>query len=313
MNFKNDKTRSFTETILITTLMTLYVLLGIYFIPVITILYPIPFIILGVRHGIKYNLTAIVVSSILISILIEPFTGFFIFVAFAPLSISLAYMLKEKKNSYEIFGFSVLITIASFLVVIFLIGKISGVNFVASIDQSLSEALKAQINMLKDKGLSEYELYNFKDILKNAYNYFSLIIPSSFIIFSGFTAYINYLLSVTILRNLGYRKIDIPKLSYFRLPSNIILGTIVIFLAVFLMKVFKILYYDAIFVNVTVLASFVFFLQGFAVILFYINKLVQNKFLRVLLVIFTLPLGMIISFVGFLDVIFDFRKIKREI
>lgn len=313
MNFKNDKTRSFIETILIITLMTLYVLLGIYFIPVIIILYPIPFIILGIRHGIKYNLIAIVASSILISILIEPFTGLFIFVAFAPLSIFIVYMIKEKKDFHEIFGFSILITIASFLATIFIMGKISGVDFIASIDQSLSETLKAQINMLKDKGLSESEIYNFKDILKNAYDYFSLVVPSTLIIFSGFTAYINYLLSAVILKNLGYGKIDVPKFSYFRLPGNIILGTIVIFLAVFLMKVFKILYYDAIFVNVTVLASFVFFLQGFAVILFSINKLIRNKFLRVLLVIFMLPLGMFISFIGFLDAIFDFRKIKREI
>lgn len=170
--------------------------------------------------------------------------------------------------------------------------------------------------MLKETGLSNYEMYQTKDILENAYEYMVLVIPSAVIIFSLLTAYLNSILSIFILRKLRYGIVFVPRFSYFKLPSNFILGVIVIYLGVFLLKQLKVFYYETIFINVSALISFAFFLQGLAVLIFLINKSRLNqvgKVIFIVLLILSFPLSAIISMVGFLDIIFNFRGIKKEI
>jgi len=135
-------------------------------------------------------------------------------------------------------------------------------------------------------------------------------------IFSLIMTYINYLISVLILRKLGYGIVYIPRFSRFKLPNNILLGVGIMFLGTFLLKIFKLSYYETIFMNITLLASFVFFVQGLAVIDYKLKEKKRNLFLRLIVILFfilVLPLGTYIAFLGVLDVIFDFRKIRKPV
>lgn len=71
--------------------------------------------------------------------------------------------------------------------------------------------------------------------------------------------YINYIVSVLILRKLGYGIVHIPRFSRFKLPNNILLGVGIMFLGTFILKVFNVLNYRTIFANITLLTSFTFF------------------------------------------------------
>lgn len=146
--------------------------------------------------------------------------------------------------------------------------------------------------------------------------YTILILPSIIMISSLVIAYINYLVSALILRRLGYGIVSIPKFSRFQLPNNILLGTGIMFLGAFILKVLKLFYYETILLNITVIVSFMFFAQGLSVIDY---KLIQRKtpmLLRVFIIIvfaMLLPFGWMISILGVLDVIIDFRKLRRPI
>ena len=315
-NNKNNKTKAFTESVLITAIMTIYILLGLYFIPIIGILYPIPFVVLGIRNGIKHNILSILASSIILGILVDPYTGAFILLIFAPLSIVLTYLIRKKKSSQDILVISTVVSLISYLIAIQLVSKVSGINFVKEIDKVFKQALNMQLDMIKDMGLSSYEIYKTEGLLKNAFDYMLLIMPSIVIAFSLFTAYLNYLISSSILKRLGYGEFTIPKFSQFRLPENIILGTIIMFLGSWLLKKFEIFYYETIFINVTALSAFIFFLQGLAVILFLLNKTKLSKVLKIIImvaIVIFIPLGGFISLLGLLDAIFNFRKIQGSL
>lgn len=316
LNLKNEKTRAFLESLLMILLGTIYILLGINFVPVISIVFPAFFIILGVRHGIEYNIVSILISILIVGLVVDKYTAFFIFIAFVPLSIVINYVIKKRGKSQELILYSTITSLVSYVIAIVLVKRFFNISFIDQIEKSFSLVLKTQLDMLKETGLSNYEMYQTKDILENAYEYMVLVIPSAVIIFSLLTAYLNSILSIFILRKLRYGIVFVPRFSYFKLPSNFILGVIVIYLGVFLLKQLKVFYYETIFINVSALISFAFFLQGLAVLIFLINKSRLNqvgKVIFIVLLILSFPLSAIISMVGFLDIIFNFRGIKKEI
>lgn len=314
LNQKNDNNKPFLESILAIGISTIYMLIAIYFLPILGILFPAAFIVLGIRNGMKYNIISMIISTLLLGLFADKTIGFFILLAFAPISIALNYLIKKRKSSQEIMLYTTIVALISYIITITLLGKITGISFVNQIEEAFSQVLKSQIKLLKDMGLSSYEMYETTDNLKNIYEYMILIIPSTIIMFSMFTAFLNSVISTSILRKMGYGIVSVPRFSYFKLPDDIILGTIVIYVGVFILRALKVTYHETILINVTLLISFFFFLEGLAVIIFYLNKSRLNKVIKGILIIFiivTVPLSAIISIIGFLDIIFDFRRIRR--
>lgn len=314
LNQKNDNNKPFLESILAIGISTIYMLIAIYFLPILGILFPAAFIVLGIRNGMKYNIISMIISTLLLGLFADKTIGFFILLAFAPISIALNYLIKKRKSSQEIMLYTTIVALISYIITITLLGKITGISFVNQIEEAFSQVLKSQIKLLKDMGLSSYEMYETTDNLKNIYEYMILIIPSTIIMFSMFTAFLNNIISTSILRKMGYGIVSVPRFSYFKLPDDIILGTIVIYVGVFILRALKVTYHETILINVTLLISCFFFLEGLAVIIFYLNKSRLNKVIKGILIIFiivTVPLSAIISIIGFLDIIFDFRRIRR--
>lgn len=309
-----NKENKVLETILVVGVSTILMLIGIYYLPWIIFLYPIPFIVLGVRYGINYNIISLIISTFCIGLMVDKISGIFIFLAFAPLSISLNYTIKSRKKPLETLIISTLISLVSFLLILNIMGDMTGVSVINQLEEFFKQTLNSQIEVLKEMELSHYEVLKIRDVLENAFDYVLLIIPSIVMIFSLVTAYLNYLISSLLLRKLGYGIVSIPKFSKFQLPNNVLLGTGIMFLGAFLIKNLKLFYYETILLNITVFTSFMFFTQGLSVIDY---KLIQKNVRiipRIFIIIFLtaiLPLGWIISFIGVLDVIVDFRKFRK--
>ncbi len=309
-----EKTTRITEAALITAFMTLLVIIGYSVFPIIILLYPVPFIILGVRHKTKYNIYSILASSILIGILIDIFTGVLIFLVFGLISIVITYMINRKYRPQQILIGGTIAAIVTTLLSTIIIGYVTGTSFFTQISTSLMENMKAQLNILKEMELSSYELSMFKDVLMATVEYVIIIIPATLIISSIFIVYINYWMAMAILKRLGYKTVEIPRFMHFNLPSNIIMGSIVTIVAALVVRYMKILYYETIFINTLILISFVFFMQGLSVAVFIMNKRKMHKITKVILIfliIINVPISLIISFIGLLDVVLDFRKLKK--
>lgn len=316
MNLKNKKTKAFLESLLIIALGTLFMLLGINYIPIIDILYPAFFVILGVRNGIKYNIASIIISALLVGCFVDNYTCIHILISYVPFGIVLNYMINKRKKMEETIIVTTITFLVSYVLSLTLLSKIAGVKFINELEQALQFVLKGQLDMLKEMGLSSSQMYETKGLLESMYEYVVLIVPSMIIIFSAIAAYLNSLISILVLRKLGYGIAYVPRISNFKLPNNIIPGVILIYIGVFLLKYLKIFYYETILINVSVLISFVLFLQGLSVIVFFLNRSRLHPAIRVIfviLLIISIPLSAIISIVGFLDIIFNFRGIKKGI
>lgn len=309
-----EKTTRITETAIITTFMTLLVIIGYSTFPVIILFYPVPFVILGVKHKTKYNIYSIIASSVLIGILIDIFAGILIFLVFGLISITITYMINKKYKPQQILIGGTIVTIVTTLLTVVISGYITGVSFFTQINTSLTENMKLQLDILREMEFSTQQLYMIKDFLMATVEYIIIIIPTTLIISSVFIVYINYWMSTAILKRLGFKTVEVPRFMFFNLPSNIIMGSVVIIAAALVIRYMKLFYYETIFINTIIIISFVFFMQGLSVLVFLMNK--RNihkvtKFILIFIIIINVPLSLIITFIGLLDVILNFRKLKK--
>lgn len=310
-----NKGRKIADIVLTIGISTIVMLLGIYYIQWLIFLYPTLFIILGVKYGLNYNIISIIVSAFSIGLMTDKVSGMIILLAFSPLSIALNYLIVNRKKTLRTMVVSTLVSLVSFLLVLSLMKDASGVSIVHQLEESFTQIINTQIEALKDMQLSQYEILQIEDFWEGAFKYVLLIMPSLIIIFSLITAYINYFISSVVLRKIGYGVVSIPRFSKFNLPSNVLLGTGIMLLGAFLLKWFKLPYYDTVLLNIMALASFVFFVQGLSVIDYRLIKRDIGRIFRILILLFfilVLPVSGIITFIGILDVILDFRKLKRK-
>ena len=315
MNDENQYKNNLIETIGIVIFMFVYALLGIHYLPLNLIFFPVGFIYIGIKKGIVQSIVSMLVVSIFIGLTVDILSGALLFVLFIPVSLFIISGIKSRKRPIEILAYS---TGIFFISAIFFYGyaqNIAGVSIVSQMEESFKQVLSMQVDIFKETGLTEYEILKAKNLLESGYKYMLWIFPTIIAIISMFISYSNYYLSVVLLRRSGIGIVSIPRFSKFRLPNNIMPGIIVMFLGVYLYKGLNFQHYDTVFLNVIVLIWSMFVIQGLSVIDFYLIKINLKLFLRIILIMLMViiaPLGTLISLIGLSDVIFDFRRLRKH-
>ena len=231
-----------------------------------------------------------------------------------PITTVIILEFKNRKKPLEILLYATIVFFVSSLLLYGLMQDVTGVSLISQMEEIFNQVLNTNMDLLKESGLTNYEMLKAKNLLETGYSYILSIFPSILIMVSMFIAYSNYYLSVLALRKSGIGIVTIPRFSIFKLPNNIIPGIIIMFLGVYLMKGFDLLYYDSVVINLVVIIWFMFSIQGLSVIDFIMLKFKFRLFLRIILIVLItvfVPAGTIIALIGFGDVLFDFRKLKR--
>lgn len=314
LNDDNKLNNNTMEAIGIILFMIMYALLGIYSFPFILFFFPTPFIYLGTKSGPIHGIIGITIVSILVGLISDIYSGVFLFELFMPITTVIIFEFKNRKRPLEILLYSTVIFFVSSLLLYGLMQDVTGVSLISQMEEIFNQVLNTNMDLLKESGLTNYEMLKAKNLLETGYSYILSILPSILIMVSMFIAYSNYYLSVLALRKSGIGIVTIPRFSIFKLPNNIIPGIIIMFLGVYLMKGFDLLYYDSVVINLVVLIWFMFSIQGLSVIDFIMLKFKFRLFLRIILIVLItvfVPAGTIIALIGFGDVLFDFRKLKR--
>lgn len=315
MKKDKNKTNQILEALLMVVIATVLMLAATYYFPLLICLFPIPFIILGVKYGMKYNIISFLISILIIGVVLDPESALFVALIFLPLSIGLNYMIKMRKKSMEILAINTLIIFLSIIIVIYVAASVTGVNITEQLEDPFSQVLEEQMKLIEDKDYSSYEISQIKDVLETGLDYILSLLPTIVMIFSLIITTVSYIISLWVLKRMNSDINYIPKFSRFKLPDNIIIGVAIMLLGAFLIEKLNIISYGALILNIAVFSSFMFSVQGLSVI---DHKLIETDMKlvpRILIIgffIILLPLGWIISLFGILDVMFDFRKIGKR-
>ena len=317
---RNFKTSSMTEAAMISGILVIFAYLSWFVLPSLMIFYPIPAIILAKRKGFKYSVLSLIVSDIIISMLLGIQTGIYFLILLTPFGIVMSYCIIKDENPYRTIMMSAMTFLLSFVAIVLATQAIMGVNFVKQMTDIFNETMiiykDMMSNMLKsDTARLDAYFKQLEDMSKVMEYMLSHLLPALLIVSSVVTTALNYFIA----RWLGKRfKIDIRKsegFSMFSFPRTFIIAMAVLLLLSFLMSVFNI-NVQIIQMNIFMISFFAMFVQGLAVLKFYLQKMNVSRLVMTLIIITVIIMaeaGIMLALVGIADLIFDLRKIRHKV
>ena len=306
MNEKSARQR-FTESAIVSSIGIIFILMGAYvpFLQVLIFFTAVPYILITMRNGLRYGMMSACISALTVLMFSNIFysTTLF-FLLFLP-GIAIGYKGKGCKEPFVPISWGFISSITLTMIYIKLLSVVFGVDIVQMIMDMFEQALEIQITFTP----------HGKDIdVQEILGIMGSIVPGLIIVQAMFMSFFNYYISLSILKRVEGDSVSIPKLSEFTLPGNIALGILIIYFLTMSMKGLPWIKYDALVANITFIILFMFFLQGIAVLGHLLSKTRMNSALKNILLLMALvigPFSSVVSILGFLDSIVDFRKIRR--
>lgn len=292
---------------------SLVMVIGLNLFPIILFLFPLAFIVIGVKFNLRESFMSILMTSLLVGIIVDPPSGIVLFAIFGPMSLLIAYGIRKRKKAVEIIIPSSIVIFVLIIISFMIFGNESGV--LDQLEEDFQSYAGMQMTRLEDMELTNIESFRIMEELENDYQDILAILPSFFIIMSVFISYINYYFSTLILRRLGLGIRDNPQFSEFSLPKNFILGTLIMFLTIYLLNRFDGVSARMIYLNVLFLVVVLFLIQGLSVLDHQLRKRRVNSIIRIIVIAMIIFAPLIISImviVGMVDLIFDFRKLRKR-
>jgi len=223
--------------------------------------------------------------------------------------IPISLLIYSDKHKLSAIVTQIVLTISiliSLTFTIYIITTVNGVSILEIFELSLkeSEAILTSNDLL---------LGNEVDI-NQVVNQILSIIPFMVILLSSINAMLMYFVNRHILIKMNFKVREVKKISAFRLPMHFVYGVTFILFLSYIVGAIDIVNFDSISLNVILIMIYVFAFQGVAVLFYFLDKKNIAKIVKIIL-IFMLMLFQgifILSIVGWMDMIFNFRKIKKS-
>ena len=286
----------------------------------IAMIWPVPVIIVGYRNGLKASILSAMSAGLIVSLLTHPLVGLGLLVGFGLPGILMGYMISKKVNPYIIIflcGIVLSLTMVGEFLISLKVSGIDAIKFFAEIDTTVKSQLEATLDLYRRFGVAEKDMKRMSDYFGQTVGMMKLIFPSALVVSGLIFSFIDYKLTRLILKRTGNAIPDIESFSKWQLRepySFILIGLVVLAGAA---SYLKLPFITAISMNASTVMMLVFSVTGLSVIVHYVGVYGDRnsipKALRIAIVTFALlALMQFIPYVGILDLVFDFRKLRTK-
>lgn len=275
----------------------------------------VPYAIIGTLADKKFYIISIIVTFIVLILSVDPMYAINICVISAIPGLVIGSIVKnnmknDDSNKFEpIYAGTIMFVVCT--VVFFFVAKtIFKVDLIEEFMTIIGESVKLQIEFMKNINAGMVESIVPDDVVNSVRN----MIPTALFFEGMLLALITYCLSSFILRRMKKVDLRLPKIKEFYLPGNAVVTSFMLYMLVLFIELIGLnLYTDLIMVNLQLVFNFMFMVQGIAICLYYISKMRRegpNKMMLFGGIMIFISGFMGISFVGMLDSIIDFRKVR---
>ncbi|EHM10269.1 putative membrane protein [Thermanaerovibrio velox DSM 12556] len=286
------------------------------FIPVagafITLLCPAPLVILGLRHSLKNAVLGMSVASLVSVLFLGVQGGLFFFLGFGVLGIGLGALAKGNRRGLEILFYGILISLVSKLALVAVMVKLTGVNpFSLGDPAQMEEIVDRVFRFYASHGMDRKSLEQVKAQLMQTFRMLPDMFPALITMASALDTYLSYTVTRVVARRVSMGALPpLPEFSRWRFPRSVLWA----FLFSVVLSVAAgsegggVLAQGAL--NLRIILQMLFFLQGVAVIWYFLRRRGISRGLRFLLVALLVLVPLLSGgaiMVGLLDIWWDFR------
>ncbi len=269
-------------------------LTSVYFIPFAFFIFPTPFIVLGIKRGMQHSILSILLTSAVIY-LFEGISGALLMAGIGVLvAIPMIFCIRKSYSAFTT------ITVATGIGVVFvfllsaLVSQMNGIDIVKSLEAAVTRSINEQLVIMNDMNIIKMD--DLDGAMNSSIAIMMAIIPSLLFIMTMLISMLNYYLSTSMLRRIGFGIIDVPKFRNFKLPSDIVVGVFITMVGTFILSKTGFQYSTELSLNLTLAFSFLFLLQGVAVAIKFLRNKINPVLLNVIIIV-TLILNVRIVYV----------------
>ena len=305
---------SMTESGLLAAITVVMALIGVY-VPLLgtvaILMWPLPILILIVRHGLRWGVMAVVVSGLLTAALVEPVVSLRLALAFAPGGIALGLGFRNEWSPVRTLVTGIVASMASKLAALALLFAITGVEPFSMQFDMMEASFDQTVEFYRGVGMSEDQLSEVRTNLTENLSLMRLLVPLMVVLMGLMDTMVNYWIGGKVLRRLGHDVKTLPPFTEWRLPP--------VFVYVFAFSLIgaywgttrniDLLYRASL--NLSMLATFAGMIEGISVYFYASKHFRWSKFLTMFIITFVMLntfLVRILCLVGLFDMVIDYRK-----
>ena len=269
-----------------------------YFIPFLSmavmILWPVPIVYLVQKKENNSVIGVIVIAALINGVLFGTVMGLMTVIGFGLVGYVIGHIIKEGFSPLKTLITAVITVIISQSLVFYVSSGLMNLDYQTLLQQVLQNLS------------GELDQQSVEQLIMTQMNLVRMIFPALLAVSASITGILNYYVSAWYLRRRGLNIELYKSINKWYLPRWIVSILIVISL---------LLTSNIVFLNINIFMFFLAFLQGFAVLMYYLSKksssFLLKSFMIFLILIFP-PIPIILILIGLLDMWFNFRKQNNQ-
>ena len=310
---ESSPTRGLVESGLLVALAVI-LFLASHFLPVagvaIALVCPAPLVVLGLRHSLGRALLGAAVATVIVTIMTGILGGLFFGLGFGATGIALGYFARRSDGAVEILLYTLLVSLGAKLFLMVLATKMTGINPFSVDSEEVRRMTDAALTMFGNT--SPETLGVIRGQMEGVLQMLPLLFPALLVMASGVDTFLSYAVSGVVLRRLRRETLPpLPPFEAWSFPKSL-------FWALLVSAVFTFLGSSSgtasvalkIGVNLRILVSMLFFLQGSAVAMAFLRSKGVGGWRWILFgLLLLIPfLSQIALILGIIDMWFDIRS-----
>lgn len=314
------KTRSLTEGAMLTTLMVGLTYLSLYSV-FISMLIPVPLILLVIRHGLRTGVLVSVVSALVSSLVFSsPLMAINLLIT-GLLGIALGIGLREGFGFVRLFLIGVGTSLVTFALRVVMYSILFGENLLAMGLDAMETSINQAVFLYESLGLAPDVIAQMEELTVVMAEAVRLLLPLGILMTAAIQCFANLFFVRLLVKRIPSMDVTVPWVPPFvqwRWPWYAVWG----FILVRLLSIVPVFIavpdelWGALILNLDLFFVYLFLLQGLAIVWFFLDKYNVSKVLRVIMILFLLlpggPVTLVLALGGMLDTWFDFRKLNRK-
>ena len=282
----------------------------------VNFVWPLPIIICGCRHGLKWSIMTLLVATIIIAMIISPVNAFFLAAIFGLLGLILGECMRRHLPPMKMMIYASIGAVIALILNIVLSFWVLGMNPIDMMFSSFHESLGQLAMYYREHGMSEVEIKKIVAEYEELLRMMKIIMPGAFLLCAPLMAFVNYMAAKKILTKLGETFEAFPPFNMLTIPGWVLWPYGLSLLAVtYYYQTDQSSWMYLLSVNIQTVCSFLFVFQGIVLLHWFIDKHRKPRWWANvgLVLMFAIPIfSQIMVYVGAFDVVFDFRKIRDK-
>ena len=309
-----NKINSMTESGILAAITVVMALVAVY-VPILGIvavlLWPLPMIVLIVRHGPKWGLMAVAVAAVLTAILVEPLVSLRLALAFAPGGIALGIGYRRGWPGVRIFTIGVIVSLTAKLAALGLVFLITNIHPFTMQFDALNESFQKSVEIYQSFHMTDAQIEQARETFTQNLQVVKLLLPLVVVLMGLMDTALNFFIGGKVLRRLGHDVPVFPQFTEWRLPKVFLylFGFSLIGMYWGTTRELSLLYQVSL--NGNMIATFAGILQGIVLFQYTTEHYHWSKVLSTVLLVFILFNGVLLqllAFTGLFDMVFDYRR-----